>query len=444
MDNPEDIHEQLRIGIRAQDIQTSTQDIDLGPLNAEIKSIRLIGMAERLAIHIRGADVIDDYKKLEYISSQFGIDSLVLPRVLEVLQDLEWVRVHHKRNKITAIDESVPYFNDIYETAGEYFSDLNPTEIEIATISICDDLALAPSIAQDVISKMGLDDQACSMVVDIGRSGGFIGEYQSEHTGERVLYSPLYWVENPEIIEQVFELLKRFGADRIHKVLSSVRSYQGFPLPDTFIEGDETQITEDMEVLAEAVRRGIILSPEVTSLKGRKNFAFTPQVGLPIHEKIILEKAMAILSCVRYGEHFGSITKVRFPDAILNRLLSSPHRIGEHTEIKTQYSILVSRGMGNIFPHRQWKNRYFFKLVPTEENLRAVRLARDLLSVGEAIHEKGLSEELRKVLFYQGKYEEAARTLPKLKKSIKYSPQTREAVFDIFNDTLDQLRGATS
>src|SRR3989338_7328515 len=103
----------VKVGLRAQDIQTSLQDVDLGPLGAETKNLRLLGMAERLAIHIRGTDVIDDYKRLEYIGSQFGIDSLVLPSVLNVLEELEWVRVEGKGAK-RKVEESVPFFRDIY------------------------------------------------------------------------------------------------------------------------------------------------------------------------------------------------------------------------------------------------------------------------------------------------------------------------------------------
>lgn len=71
-------------------MQPSLQAMDLGALGAETKNIRLVGMAERLTIHIRGSDVIEDQRGLEYIASQFDIDALLLPRVLEVLQEIGW------------------------------------------------------------------------------------------------------------------------------------------------------------------------------------------------------------------------------------------------------------------------------------------------------------------------------------------------------------------
>ena len=430
----------LKIGLRAQDIQTSVQDVDLGLLNAETKNIRLIGMAERLAIHIRGADVIDDYKKLEYTASQFGIDSLILPNVLKVLQEIDWVRVEKEGSVIRKVEESVPYFSDIYSTAGEYFNNSDHSEIEEATIAVCDSLALSPSTEEEVKNKLGLSDEAYRIILDIGKSGKFIDEYKSTKTREKVLYSPLYWIENPEKLENMYTLLKEFGADNVYKALKKIRDYQGFPLWDDVLKGNYN--TLEIKIIAEAIRRGIILAPEVNSLNGKKNFAFTPHIGISIEEKIVLEKAMCLLACIRYGEHFGLITKIKYPELLLDKLLSPPYRIGPHTEIKKQYAILVGRGVGKIFKDRSIYDRYYFELIQTEENKKAVRLARDLLKVGEVLEEKGVSKELQSVIFYSGSYEEAMRTLPKLRKPAHISAETREEISDILNDTMDKLRGA--
>lgn len=431
----------LKIGLRSQDIQTSIQDVDLGPLNAETKNIRLIGMAERLAIHVRGADVIDDYRKLEYIASQFGIDSLILPNVLEVLEELEWVRVEKEGSSIKKVEESVPYFSDIYSVAGEYFECKGHSEIEDAMIVVCDSLSLSPLTEEEIRNNIGLSDKAYSMVLDIGKSGKIIDFYASSDTGEKVLYSPLYWVENPDKIETVYKLLRKYGANRVHSALKKIKDYQGFPLDSNILQNEFDSLPEDMKIVTEAIRRGVILAPEVNSLKGKKNFAFTPYAGIPIEEKTILEKAMCILSCIRYGEHFGTITRIRSPELLLDTLLSPPHRTKKpHSEVKKQYTLLVVRGIGRIFPARFYNDRYYFELIPTPENKKAVRLAKDLLKVGEAIYEKGVSLEFQKLLFYPGSYEEAIRTIPKLKKSAHISIETQEHVL---NKIMDVLRGGS-
>jgi uncharacterized tellurite resistance protein B-like protein len=52
-------------------------------------------MAATLAANIKGIDVIDDERALKTIAAhQWGIDSLSLPRVLEVLEEVDYVTVH--------------------------------------------------------------------------------------------------------------------------------------------------------------------------------------------------------------------------------------------------------------------------------------------------------------------------------------------------------------
>jgi hypothetical protein len=340
------------------------------------------------------------------------------------------------------VEESVPYFSDIYSVAGQYFFSSDHSEIEEATIAVCDSLALLPTTKEEIKRKLGLDSKACEMVLDIGKSGKFIDEYKSARTKETVLYSPLYWIENPDKLENVYVLLREFGAEQVFAALKKIKQYQGLPLADDLLTGDNDTIPEDMKIIGEAMRRGIILAPKVKSLRGEKHFAFSPHIGIRLEEKVILEKSMAILACIRYGEHFWLITGIKNPHRILNRLLDPPHRIGPHTEIKMQYAILVGRGVGKVFPDRFKKDRYYFELIPTEENKKALQLAIDLLKVGEVLEEKGLSKDLQSVLFYPGSYEEAMRTLPKLKRPAYLSLETQEGIFNIFNDTVDKLRGA--
>ena len=425
----------LKIGVRCQDIQTSLQDISLGALSSETKNIRLLGMAERLAIHIRGVDVIEDYKKLEYVAGQFGIDSLILPNVLETLEEIGWVRVQKRSGRIIKVEESVPYFKDIYSEIGEYYNNTPHSEIEDAIIETTDKLALSP-INEETIRK-DLGKELYKIVLDIGKSGKFIEEYESLDTKEKILYSPIYWVENPKIIEEIYRLLKQFGAENVVRVLKEIRDYQGYPLSDSLFKAEKESISQDDQILFELIKRGIVLAPQVVSFKGRKSFAFTPYPEISIEEKVILEKAMAILACVRYGEHFGLITKIRYPEAILDKLLESPHIIGPHTEIRKQYALLVGRGIGKIFPDRVLSDRWYFQLIDKEENIKAVKLAKDLLVVGEAISDRGFQEELQKILFTPGSYEEALRTLPRLKKPANLSPETHE---HILNEIMDVLR----
>lgn len=436
--NRRDEIDPLKIGIRCQDIQTSVQDVDLGALAAETKNIRLLGMAERLAIHIRGTDVIDDYKKLEYVSTQFGIEPIMLSNVLGVLSEVAWVRVRKKGSKILGVEESVPYFKDIYSEIGQYYKDTRRSEIEDAAIAVTDTLALCPIGEEDLKKKLGLESRLFKLVLDVGRSGKFIGDYESHEADERILYSPLYWVENPEKVDAMYRLLKQYGAESLLNAFGKIREYQGYPLSDGLFKGGKGALSAEDEILFELIKRGVLLAPKVNSLRGEKNFAFTPYVGIPIEEKVILEKAMAVLACIRYGEHFGLITKIKYPDIILDRLLQAPHTIGSHSEIRKQYAILVVRGIGKVFPDKTDSERWYFQLIDKEENIKAIKLAKDLLLIGEAVSGKGMEEKLQSVLLCSGSYEESLRILPKLRKPAEFSRETQD---HILNEVLDLARG---
>lgn len=432
----------LRVGIRAQDVQTSTQDVSLGALGADIKNIRLLGMTERLAAHIRGANVIDDYQRLQYMATELGIDPLALPTVLELLEDMTWVRVEKSGLSIKRVDETVPIFSDIYKECGKYFRENGIlTEVELTTLTTCDALAVVPATEESMIKRYGFDREAFRTAVDVGRSGKLIADYKSQ-TGESVMYSPLYWVENPGSVESIFILLRKYGAEEVEEALRSLRDAQGQPIGDA-LQADPTTLDLHQRIIREAVQCGLLLAPEVVSMKGPQRFAFVPQVGVPLEERLVLEKAMAVLSCIRYGEHFGTITKIIYPELILERLLKEPHQIGPHTEIAQQYAILVTRGMGQLLRDKNHTNRCFFKLLPTDENLKAIRLAMDLLRVGEALETKAISANAQSVLFMPGNYREAMRTPARLKADPVIS---RESAARHLNqhvrDLFDNLRGA--
>ena len=395
------------VGLRAQDIQTGLQDTLLrGPVAGLFDNTRLVGMAERLAIHIRGAEVIDDYDRLCVVASRLGIDSLVVPQVLSILEEVEFVRVDRSHSKVSKVYEDVPYFADIYGRMGSLWRTRSLSEIEQASVDILQSLSLSPVPEETMQCQYGLDRGDFSIIKDVGVSGGYITAYQSPKDEATILYSPLFWEEHPEVL---YALLKKYPAEEIAAAIEKVRTQQGFPIPEL----KEGSITRQDQILVETMACGLLPTPAVDSLQGKRYFAFTPYSGgirLSLLEKAILQKARAILSCVRYGQHFGTITKIRNPELILNAL-EQRRRIGPHTEIARQYALLVVEGVGRIVRDSTYKDQYHFIVIDTEDNLKAIAVARDMLLVGEAITDRGLDSKTRAVLFYPGTVQEPLTTL---------------------------------
>src|ERR1700690_2590096 len=115
-------------------------------------------------------------------------------------------------------------------------------------------------------------------------------------------------------------------------------------------------------------------------------------------EKIVLDKALILLSCVRYGQHYAT-HPILMPAAILRKLrdgaaLRATSEAGSQYRTAAQEQILRLEPTGSGF--------YSAKLIDTQDNVAAVDLAIDLLTHGEPVTSREDPEQ--KLLFTGGKY----------------------------------------
>ena len=110
---------------------------------------------------------------------------------------------------------------------------------------------------------------------------------------------------------------------------------------------------------------------------------FTPLQGVGKLEKALLEKARAIVACVRYGQHYSGVSKILFPLLILERLRDRKV-IGPHSEIGRSMCFCKNWGSENC-TCAGFQSRYNFHLLDTEENLRALEMAIQYLVVQEVV-----------------------------------------------------------
>jgi hypothetical protein len=245
---------------------------------------------------------------------------------------------------------------------------------------------LAPQREREIIKKHNVYQRTFKIISDVGKTGAFLKSYDSPVDGSSIAYSPLYSDENPEKIMALFD---KYPEEDVSGKIRSIRDYQGMPIE-----------TINDPVLIEAIRMGCIPTPSVNSSKGIKHFAFTPLQGVGKIEKSLLEKARAILSCVRYGQHFATITWISDP-LLLLRVLASRKTIGSHSEILRQYVLLHKLGVGIISKDPTSTDRYTFNLLDTPENMRALELAIQYLTIKEPVKQELKAKEVRQ-LFLPG------------------------------------------
>jgi hypothetical protein len=316
-----------------------------GATEIYFRKTKRLGAAIRICNLIKGRDVISQYDVLCAAAGELGIPADTVDKSLSELEEIGYVSIARSGGDIAKIEERIPLLDAQYTQIGEKWESSQPSEIEKAAIELVDDLIVSPRRERDLINKHNLDAKAFQLIKDVGTTGAFLTSYRSPSDGSDIAYSPLYHDENPE---KVLKLFDAFPDQDVSEKLRSIRKYQGMP----------TDTLKDPIVL-QAIKIGCLPTPSVNSSSGLKHFAFTPLEGVGKFEKGLLEKARAILACVRYGQHFASITKVFDPLLILGAL-KTRKRIGSHSEILKQYSLLHKLGVGRISRDHSSPTRFTF------------------------------------------------------------------------------------
>ena len=332
-------------------------------------------------------------------AGELGIGADTLDAALRELEEIGYVSLHRTGGDIRKIEERIPLLDDRFAAIGKKWADSKPSEIETATLSILDDLLIAPNRTRSVCKRHSVDAKAYDIIRDVGQTGEFLKTYTSPVDGTEIAYSPLYHDENPE---KIIELIDAFPQEDVVNILRSIREYQGKPVDSV-----------KSAVLIAAIQTGCLPTPTVNSSNGSKRYMFTPLQGVGKLEKALLEKARAKVACVRYGEHFAGITKIHYPKTILHRL-KERKQIGPHSEIKDQYVLLQKLGVGLIRPSVQYPSRFVFHLLDTDENLRALDMAMQYLTVHEVVRGDQREEDAKQLLM-PGAYGSPTKTRMELR-----------------------------
>ncbi|HZI08157.1 MAG TPA: hypothetical protein VEZ71_29325 [Archangium sp.] len=340
---------------------------------------RSVGQAARLAMLIKGQDVIEDERKLRKIAAMelqitgAGFDSV--KRTLQEADLLEEKTIATGKRvlfeKVQRLDFAKNYarLGEVWEANGER------TEKEIALTQALDQVITRPMPLSklDSITALGKSDRAA--VIEVAANAAVLDAIQEQ---DPIYYSPLLWEVDPK---RLAAFMKVCNQSTFATLIERVRAKPG------------TDFTKAIDPLVlQAVRGGILPSYRVTSTAGERVYAFVPYGGRLLTEeaqKTILDKARAIVACLRYGNEAATITRIFSPHAILRKLMDSGsnHQVGPHSELKGQYGMLVSKQIGKIIQVGS-SDRFFFRLIDSPDNLLACRIAGELLLGGETLADK--------------------------------------------------------
>lgn len=362
--------------LRAHDIHQGLQAADIdrssGLVGEELEATQVVGMAAALATAVKGLDYVPDANELKRVASQqYDIPTLAFARVVELLAEIEFVRRIEKSGpRIQSFYENVPEdFDRLYATLDQAYVEQRPTEIDQSLLTAVDELSMGPRL----MSEISVDPEALPRLLELADAAEAIKAV--EVGGETVAFSPYFAYENPE---EMGSILSRIEVADVRRSFQQVRGYQGTPILDDTEGG----------VLRGLVGAGLMAGPHLVDPDGDVQvFAMAPY-GLPrqllVVEKVVLDRAMAIVASVRMGQNWGGVTHIRNPVAILNALLEPGRWVARHSSTERQYSVLYQLGIVR-FDDAAWKA---MQLIDTSDNRRAVEIAKDLLRHGEAMSAK--------------------------------------------------------
>lgn len=380
-------------GLRCQDVHAGLRNVD--PASGVLRPLmdtRLVGMAATLASLIRGQDVIGEASALQAVAAeQLDVDLYAFDQVVGLLEERGYVSdVVRSKGKITRFNESVPFYTDLYTDLGDAWRDRDPSQLEEELVAVVHRLAAAPAPVEELVDELGLDKSDVPTLLDLGKNSHLVKLLRSRD-GD-LAYSPFYAFEKPKAVD---ELVAAHGSDRLAEEFALLHSCQGLPVNPA-----------KTPLIADAVAKGFLLAPGVDRPEGvEQPFATLPYILSPellTARKPVLEKALAVVACLRCGEHFGGYSDLSTDAlvAVIDKLLD-PNRgfLMPHSSHERQYGLLHKAGLmafdPDLRPGGKWVTPRF---IDTPDNREALQIAKDLLQHGELIGNRVGDDTARAVL----------------------------------------------
>jgi hypothetical protein len=415
---------------RCNEIQTS-----LGLREVpEFEAIPELGMAVRLALHVRGLALID-YQVLKLVANHYlCIPTLAVERIIRLLADVEFVRIQSTGKTIKGVLPTVPYYEDLYVQLGDYATNQRTlNEVEQLALHLVERLAKSPEKVDALRAATGAENKAFDRNLDIGVEGSYL--VKRRHRGRDILLNPAYFSENSELFA---DAVASGGAASVRGVLEAIRQAQGWPLSliEKATKIGKIEIAPDqVQLLKRLAQDGAVKPPMVeTTYAGQNYFMFTPTpsgAALSPTKREVYERAMAIVAAVRQGQLLPRQYAIRSPAAVIYTLRRDLKLGKATTEATQQYKNLTHLRVGRLVPTGAGFSE--LHIIDQPENREALDIAYNMVS-GDQIKGMEVDEEARKALQQEQQYVESlvASSQMRSREAVKLSLEQTEQLDLLF------------
>jgi hypothetical protein len=253
----DDVQNKKFLAARCYDVTVSLHNRQV----ADFDQLVVIGMAVRLALHLRGVAAVP-YDLLK----QIGLYLLHIPptslgAVIELLADAEFVKVDRQGATIRAIVPTVPYYEDFFETMGDVAKDRQLSEPERLTIELVNRLAKSPAVKETLYNQTGAGKKLVDRMIEVGTNGGYLTARRAR--GRDIVLSPMYFPENAEMFA---DLVASSGSGRVGKVVQTLARNQGWPLrliQEKKAVGETRLTEEELQIVSALASEGFTPPPAI-------------------------------------------------------------------------------------------------------------------------------------------------------------------------------------
>ncbi|MBI3124782.1 MAG: hypothetical protein HYZ10_10305 [Ignavibacteriales bacterium] len=356
------------IGVKIHDIHHGLIQSTGAIVESELSFLKTLGAAIQISTIIKDHEIIKEPKTLYAAAGELKISRALSKEALQELEKMNYVRLKYDTGKVNIkqIEVIIPSLPQVYLDFGDYFLSENESGIATGMVTLIDKLSSFPHKEKDIVSSLKLNSKDYDIIKDIGKKTSILDTYSSPTDSESIIYSPIYWEDNPNAI---FDLLSKYSSLDLLELLKKIKNHQGIP---------DQNLSE--KILIDGITLGCFPSLGVNSTSGLRKFVFTPQLGVGKIEKNLLHKARVLISCVRYGENFAGITTIYNPERLIS-VLSGRGYLKAHTESLKQYEQARNIGLVKIIPYG---SRYEVHFIDNEENQKVVDMALEMIQIGEA------------------------------------------------------------
>ena len=103
-----------------------------------------------------------------------GIPTLAIRQVVELLADVEFVKIGSQGQTIKTVLPNVPYYEDLYQTLGDYAVDAGLNEAEQLSVELVHRLSRSPEKLEALRNAIGAENTLFTRAFSIGKEGAYL------------------------------------------------------------------------------------------------------------------------------------------------------------------------------------------------------------------------------------------------------------------------------